>query len=146
LPDDEWLRLSEAASLVAESSASVRRRAEGGGLRSRQALQGRPGLEVAAEDVWQWRSEKLARLQVHSDPLRHGTHGDVAAGDLGRFTSLLEDLAATRAALETAQVEIERLREALTLALAADDAGEDRAKTWKGVVRALTGPTGAPTA
>jgi hypothetical protein len=59
---------------------------------------------------------------------------------------LVEDLAATRAALDAAQAEIQRLREAVTLALAADDAGEDRAKTWKGVVRALTGPAGAPTA
>ena len=86
--------------------------------------------------MWRWRSDKLARLQVHSDPLKE-SHVDASVGDVGRLTNLVEDLAATRAALEAAQAEIQRLREALTLTLAADDAGEDRAKTWEGVVRAL---------
>ena len=146
VPDDEWLRLSDAAALLGESPATVRRHAQDGHLRSRQAPQGRRGLEVAAEDVWQERSERLSRLRVHTDPLRQGTHGEVSVDNLRRFTELVEELATTKAALEATQAENVRFREALALALAADDAGDDRAKAWKGVARALTSPTTAPTA
>jgi hypothetical protein len=135
------MTLADAAVLVDESAATVRRRAKAGNITWRMASEGRACVVLLAADIWAWRADKLRRLRVDSDPLRSELSGNV---EEAQPSSVLEELFATKAALSSERLEVSRLREALTLALAADDATEDRARAWKGVVRSLTAPTTAP--
>jgi hypothetical protein len=136
---ENWLRIVDAARLLGESPATVRRHASRGVLRGRPRSGGR-NLEVEAAGVWRLRAERLAALGVTADP----QHPDAKIADPMAIVSRLAEAESERARLsarvELLEAEVARLREALTLTMAADDVGDDRARTWKSVARALAGP------
>lgn len=133
-----WLRVVDAARLLGGSAATVRRHGRQGPLRLRQRDGGRI-LEVEAAGVWQMRADRLLALGVTSDPL----HPDAKIGDPLALVTRLAELEAERgqlgARVEILEAELARLREALSLTMAADEVSEDRARTWKSVARALAG-------
>jgi hypothetical protein len=137
---DEWMTIAEASSLVDESAATVRRRAQAGKIIWCASDEGRSRMLLRATDIWAWRADKLRRLRIELDPLLPEPVGI----EVVQMSSMMEELFATKAALASERLELARLREALAMALAADDATEDRARAWKGVVRSLTAPTTAP--
>lgn len=124
-----WMSLSRASELVAESVQTIRRRADDETIRSRRNALGH--REVWAEDIRTWRTDVLARLGVHEEPLDPPT-------DRGSETRALST--DDTGQLDRLQREVARLTEALALAMTADDVTDERASTWKGVARALMAP------
>lgn len=128
----------DAARLLGESPATVRRHGRHGLLRIRQRQGGR-ALEVEAAGVWATRADRLAALGLSSDPL----HPDTAVVDplalVARLAEVETDRAQFAARVDLLEAEVARLREALSLTMAADEVSEDRARTWKSVARALSG-------
>jgi hypothetical protein len=128
---DEWLPPSEAAKLVGEDAQTLRRWAAAGKIPHRRGERG--VHEYSGEAVREIRVERLRRLSA--------VEPAAAAGDtsIQTYTELVHQLAEARAQRDSFAAELGRIRDALTLALAADDAADDRARSWKGVARALIG-------
>jgi hypothetical protein len=140
----EWLRVVDAARLLGESPATVRRHGRQGLLTLRQRGQGGRVLEVEAAGVWKMRADRLAALGLASDPL----HPESRCADPMALVAQLAEAETERARLagrvEVLEAELARVREALSLTMAADEVSEDRARTWKGVARALAGTDDFP--
>jgi hypothetical protein len=139
----EWLRVVDAARLLGESPATVRRHGRQRLLRVRQRHGGR-ALEVEAVGVWEMRAARLAALGLTADPL----NADDKVVDPMSLVARLAEVEAERARLaarvEVLEAERARLREALSLTMAADEVSDDRARTWKSVARALAGTNDVP--
>ena len=135
----KWLRVVDAARLLGESTASVRRHGRQGLLHVRQRGGGRV-LEVEATGVWELRAARLSALGLASDPLHPEVRGTDPMALVTRLADVERERAQLHARVTLLEAELGRVSEALSLAMAADDVSEDRAKTWKSVARALTGP------
>jgi hypothetical protein len=134
----EWLRVVDAARLLGESPATVRRHGRQGLLRVRQRDSGR-ALEVEAAGVWAMRADRLAALGLSTDPLHPLDKVADPTVLVGRLAEAEAERAQLAARVEVLEAEKARLREALSLTMAADEVSDDRARTWKSVARALAG-------
>jgi hypothetical protein len=140
---DDWFTVQQTEALVGESASTIRRRITSGSLRHRtRRVKGREIIELSPQDVWAWRRRQLDRLRVTVDPLApHDESGvDPTLGDLPsvltRLAGVEAALGQARSARDEAETELRRVKAALEIMFAADDAQDDRVRAAEGQIEA----------